>query len=186
MVEQYLMHPAGVGHGDIKPNNFLISKSLDGILSCIMIDFGSSVIRGERRFPTRNDLWSPLELDSMSHLVGFDEIKQADLFAYGLLALHLLIPHETLLKFGLWLLRDPEVSVAKWNEQVGLIKQLKTEDPYSDLSLASKASRSVNESNLSALARSVLLEIIEKTLRPLHGERTLPWHRVKSMVERYL
>ena len=140
-----------------------------------MNDFGSSICDGETRLPSTNGPWSPPELSTLSRSTGFDKLEQADLFAFGLLSLHILLPPEKLQDFGLWLLQHFGVPAIDWNMQTCLGKRLSVGNTHSDSSLPARACLSIGASDISSQTKSMLVKIVEMTLQPLNGERKMPW-----------
>ncbi|KAK6342953.1 hypothetical protein TWF718_008331 [Orbilia javanica] len=90
----HLMHTCNAIHGDMKPENVLISKDLDGKYSAQVTDFGYSTIFANDNNEAGISLpqswpWTAPEIKP-GVLVTLDQAKAADIFSYGLLCFWLL------------------------------------------------------------------------------------------------
>ncbi|KAL6690371.1 hypothetical protein J3F84DRAFT_389935 [Trichoderma pleuroticola] len=96
-----LMHSCHAIHGDLKPDNILIFKDVEGEYSAKVADFGYSTLFAqdidvaEVVLPTSWP-WTAPEIEDCS-TVTFEQAKQADLFSFGLICLwtlsHDVLPH---------------------------------------------------------------------------------------------
>jgi len=171
----------GVAHGDIKPNNFLVEQQDDEI-NCRLIDFGSCVINGQHRFPTWNPPWNPPELGigGVSHAVGFEQLSQADLFALGLLCVHILLPLECLRDAGICCLREDQ-SDEQWEQIILRLQALSfdTKSPgYESDLLGSRLVQTISQADMDEERKAFLEGIVRNTVCLSSGGRTMPWDEV--------
>jgi serine/threonine protein kinase len=161
---------AGVGHGDIKPDNILLEEDQKGEICCRVVDFGSCVIQGQERVPEGTRPWNApqLEIGQQRHVRG-EDIISSDLYSLGLLISHVLIPKVDLVKADLFLLQPTRAVM-------GTLKALQKEDSLGRtlLSLA-------DASNISSPNCNILEMIISSTLRGDPSLRVLDWSLVLAL-----
>ena len=173
----------GVAHGDIKPSNFLIEQH-EGEINCLLIDFGSCVIRGQDRFPTWNPPWNPPELggDFVSHTLGFERLSQADLYALGLLCVHILLSLDSLRNAGLCFLREGQ-SDEEWEMTISQLEGAKSlpddKSPESGPGLLGpRILKLVSQAGVDEERKVLLESIVRGTICSPPGRRTMPWSEV--------
>ena len=89
----------------MKPENILLDEDDEGNICSQVADFGSSAIRGQLRIPEGTPLWNAPELQiGHRHYVSAEDIISSDLYSFGLLAAHVLVPKADLAKIDLFLL----------------------------------------------------------------------------------
>ncbi|CAG8950088.1 hypothetical protein HYFRA_00008322 [Hymenoscyphus fraxineus] len=175
-----ILHACGITHGDIKPDNLLINEAERGEVKCFLTDFGSSSIRGQKRFPTMSEPWNAPELESAHQVLEFDELVQTDIFSFGLVCIHLLLPLEELKSANLCLLRSPGWQDNEWKQFINRVKGLKRGD--SGDNLASLLLDITEKSKQSTDAKELLHTLVKTTISPQPGKRSIPW----TLIEQYL
>ena len=151
--------------------------------SCCWIESKARAREGafqeERRLPTTREPWNPPDLYSLSGPVGFDELAQIDIYSFGLVSLHVILPQEVLEELGLYFLRPFTKLGTDRREFIRQAKLLKRRDTPSEDSLV------VTICELSADLKSIRVSIVLKTLHPSPGNRSMPWEQFFPVVERY-
>jgi serine/threonine protein kinase len=169
-----------VAHGDIKPNNFLVTLDVDDY-GCIMADFGSCVVRGQDRVPTLSPPWNAPELHGSSRSLGFEELCQTDLFSLGLVCIHLLIPSSLLKDEGLWFVRQQQ-SDSEWAEFIDLTNRVKQPETIAT-SLVGKLKLLVfSQCEIPENHKSLLANLMENVMLPPNGQRSMPWDDIFRLV----
>lgn len=174
----------GIAHGDLKPENILIEKSDAGEIKSFLIDFGSSVIRGQIRLPTTDEPWSAPELDCQPRSLGFDEIAQTDLFSCGLVFIHLLLPLQMLESQDLCLVRQIGQTDDQWAGIINRVYNMKRTDAGKTLGVLMM--EMVNNSEISEDRRDLLRAVISSMICPNFGERSLPWDDILPHIGEFL
>jgi serine/threonine protein kinase len=166
---------SGIGHGDIKPDNILVEEDADGNLRALLTDFGAAIILGQERQPFGTKLWNAPELriGKLNHAFA-EDIMAADLYSFGLLAAHILIPNDELTRADIFLIQPKEhtsqvLSVLKKEER--LIETL------TDIARAS----GIPQNN-----QILLRTILESTLLMNTSDRTLPLDQISYLIHDYL
>jgi len=162
----------GVAHGDIKPGNILIDKGGDKI-SCRLIDFGSCVVSGQERVPTRSPPWNAPELHRSAgpdSQLGFKQLSKADLFSLGLVCLHILIPLEQLDAAGLNFVRGRAKSDDEWATIVSGLERAKSDTCSFGKRMIALAERVAGSND----GKRFLAALIEGAILPPHNERMIP------------
>ncbi|KAI8721441.1 Serine/threonine protein kinase [Fusarium sp. LHS14.1] len=180
----FLLHHCGVAHGDIKPDNFVIDQDEDEN-NCKLIDFGSCVIKGQNRQPTSNAPWNPPELaDNFTQgFVNFEALSQADLFSLGLVLVHILLPTHALRSAKASFLRE-ELSDQGWERIVLELEQSKSQS--SEISLASRLDHAISKAEIPVEQKAVLSCIVQRTVLPLTGSRSMPWNEIFDLAKDYV
>jgi serine/threonine protein kinase len=173
-----------VSHGDIKPENFLVEESDENELNCLLIDFGSSTIQGQSRLPTINEPWNAVELENVSRSLSSDELAQTDIFSFGLVCLHILLPLESLENANLCLIRRPTHRDDDWAMFLRNLKRIK--DLKTGQTLSARLIDVIEKSNVSIHLKSLLNIIVVSTIQPEPGQRTVPWAAILPHIEEYL
>ncbi|CAG8977220.1 hypothetical protein HYALB_00007916 [Hymenoscyphus albidus] len=163
-----ILHACGITHGDIKPDNFLINEAERGQVKCFLTDFGSSSIRGQKRFPTMSEPWNAPELENAHQVLRFDELVQTDIFSFGLVCIHLLLPLEEPKSASLCLLRSPGWQDNEWKQFINKVKGIKRGD--SGDSLASLLLNITEKSKQSTDAKELLQTLVKTTISPQPGK----------------
>ncbi|KAH8726575.1 kinase-like domain-containing protein [Phaeosphaeriaceae sp. PMI808] len=180
----HLLHGCGVAHGDIKPENILVEQSEEGILNCLLTDFGSSVVQGQKRLPTSSEPWSAPELQTSSDPVGFEFLRQADLFSFGLVCMLILIPLRDLERANLCFIRHPDHTENQWAQLRNDWKVKKSKAGQE--ALQGTILSLVESVNISAKRKGPLKTIIKATLQPQPGNRQMPWTEMLPHIKEYL
>ena len=168
-----------MAHGDIKPENFLVNLDVD-VYGCIMTDFGSCVVRGQDRVPTLSPPWNAPELNRSSRSLGFEQLRQTDLFSLGLVCIHLLIPSSLLKDEGLWFVRQQQ-SDSEWAEFIDLTNRLKQPETIGT-ALVRKLTSLLSRCEIPEYHKSLLANLIENVLLPPNGQRSIPWGSIFRLV----
>lgn len=109
---------------------------------------------------------------------------QVDLYTFGLLSLHILLPLELLISANLCLIQTKEQSANDWAQFVGEMKEKKSSNAGNDF--ATRITALIAEADLKPTTKSILKKIVEKTIRPMDGKRALPWDYLLPYIETYL
>lgn len=156
----------------------------EGELNCMLNDFGSSTIRGQRRLPTLNEPWNAPELDTITGGLGFEELAQSDLFAFGLIAIHILMPLEDLEKFGLRLIRRPDEADDGWRQITNAIRRAKLSRDKD--SLIARVLALIEAAEISTEWQNFIRKVVVATIQPPAGRRCIPWREILPFIEEYL
>ncbi|KAF5622313.1 serine threonine kinase [Fusarium sp. NRRL 52700] len=172
----FTLHQHGVAHGDIKPENFVVDQEGEEE-TCQLIDFGSCVIKEQKRYPTSSPPWNPPELGRTATppLVGFDFISQADLFSLALVLVHILVPFELLRSSKALFLRTCATD-QEW-EQTCLDLDQAQQQGSSSL-LVSRLIQAIQKGKLSDEEKSVLCNMVNSAILPPNGGRWIPWQEI--------
>jgi hypothetical protein len=162
----------------------LIDESDDGEINCLLIDFGSSTIRGQSRLPTLNEPWNAIELENSVRSFSFAELVQTDIFSFGLICLHLLLPIQLLESAGLCLLQRPTQTDHHWTTFLNQVKTAKQVKVGQTLSV--RLLNLIEKSDVSIQAKALLQSIVTSTIQPEPGQRTLPWADIFPHIQNYL
>ncbi|KAI9657159.1 MAG: hypothetical protein M1821_003326 [Bathelium mastoideum] len=171
-------------HGDIKPENILIQSSESGEVNCLLIDFGSSTIRGQTRLLTASEPWSAPELQDAVGYTGFEKLAQIDLFSCALTLVHLLVPLQDLADAEICLIRRGEQTDEDWARFLREIRNLKLIDgeqtPRTFVALILEV---VDRTAMTNDARNLLQKLVCSLIAPKPGDRRLPWPEVVPFIE---
>jgi hypothetical protein len=140
-------------------------------LQCALIDFGSSVIRGQTRVPTTDEPWSAPELTGHVESLGYDELAQTDLFSCGLTMIHVLVPIRDLRRKGLCFVRQVDQNDAEWGSIISKVRGMKALD--CGVSLATAFKEAVKDATIGDVERSLLRVIISSMIAPGPGKRSM-------------
>lgn len=180
----YVLHSCGVAHGDIKTENIVIEVTEDNQINLLLIDFGSSVISGQTRLPTRSEPWNAPELENASSHLNYEELAQTDLYSFGLVCLHLLLPVESLVGAGLCLIRSQDQTDDQWAKELGQKRLAKASEGRD--SLTTGVLGVLELSDVSQDRRTLLRKIFDATIQPPPGRRRLPWEDILPYIQQYL
>ncbi|KAF5699740.1 serine threonine kinase [Fusarium globosum] len=163
-------------HYDIKPENFVVDQQGDEE-TCQLIDFGSCVIKEQKRFPTSSPPWNPPELanTAIPTLTGFEFISQADLFSLALVLIHILVPSGSLRSSKALFLRIYATD-QEWEQTCLELDQAKQQDSPS--SLVFRFSQAIQNANLPDNEKAVLCNIVNSAILPPNGSRWMPWQEI--------
>nr|RBQ88726.1 hypothetical protein FVER53263_06541 [Fusarium verticillioides] len=169
------LHRHGVAHGDIKPENFVVDQQGEEE-TCQLMDFGSCVIKEQKRYPTSSPPWNPPELGRTAtpRLAGFDFISQADLFSLALVLIHILVPSELLRASKALFLRTCATD-HEW-EQTCL--NLDQAQQGSSSPLVSRLIQAIQNASLSHEENTVLCKMANSAILPPNGSRWMPWQEI--------
>lgn len=156
----------------------------EGELNCMLNDFGSSTIRGQKRLPTLNEPWNAPELDIISGALGFEDLAQTDMFAFGLIAIHILMPLEELEKIGLCLIRRPDETDDGWRQTTKAIRTAKLSTDKD--SLTQRVLRMIEAPGISTEWQNLIRKVIVATIQPSVGQRCIPWPEILPSIDEYL
>lgn len=176
------MNSAGIAHGDIKPQNFLIEQFEDQ-LNCRLIDFGSSAIQGQKRLPTKSAPWNSPELDHAQELTT-DSLILSDTYSFGLLCVHIILPVNDLAKANILFLRSPEQTDSQWAEYLSAMVGKKRKD--SGDTLAVDILKAIDESRIPANQKLLIQEIVNKTIHPRPDCRYFPWDGILPYIQKFI
>lgn len=168
-----------MAHGDIKLRNVLIEQR-DGKVNCILIDFGSSIIRGQERLPTLCVPWNAPELSKVSHNLGFDDILRADLFSLALLCVHVLLPLDSLRDAGLCFIRGQQRN-DEWLDFIYKLEQAKNLNT-ADNSLASRILSVASQVDIPEEHKLIVESIVGSAILPSSADRAMPWDDIFSLL----
>lgn len=153
-------------------------------INCMLIDFGSSVIRGQIRLPTTDEPWSAPELDGQVGSLGYEEIAQTDIFACGLVLVHLLLPLDALQRKDLCLVRQPGRTDEQWTDLIGKIVHMKRSD--GGKTLGARILEVVESCSISEERKGILRDVVTSMICARVGERSLPWGNILPHIEIFL
>ena len=162
----------------------MIKVTEDNQINLLLIDFGSSIISGQTRLPTRSEPWNAPELENASSHLNYEELAQTDLYSFGLVCLHLLLPVESLVGAGLCLIRSQDQTDDQWAKELGQKRLIKTSEGQD--SLATKVLGVLELSDVSQDQRTLLRKIFDATIQPPPGRRKLPWEDILPYIQQYL
>ncbi|KAL8703348.1 MAG: hypothetical protein Q9201_003460 [Fulgogasparrea decipioides] len=180
----FVLHSCGITHGDLKTDNVLVQASEDDEVNPILIDFGSSAISGQTRLPTKSEPWNAPEIEVTTTNLDHTELVQLDLYSFGLLCLHLLLPLECLVSANLCLIRTKEQTDDDWARLVSQMRQKKAFRDGEDFCM--QIYNMVECVDMSLERKRLVKKIVETTIQPLQGKRTLPWDQFLPHIGRYL
>ncbi|KAG9498388.1 hypothetical protein J7337_009193 [Fusarium musae] len=166
----------GVAHGDIKPENFVVDQQGEEE-TCQLIDFGSCVIKEQKRYPTSSPPWNPPELGRTAtpRLAGFDFISQADLFSLALVLVHILVPSELLRASKALFLRICATD-SEWEQTCLDLDQAQQQGSCSPLTF--RLVEAIHNADLSHKEKDVLCNIVNSAILPPNGSRRIPWQGI--------
>lgn len=168
----------------MKTDNILIHSSDTDEIRPILIDFGSSAIATQSRLPTRSDPWSPPEIENASANLDHSELVQIDLYTFGLLSLHILLPLASLISADVCLIQTIEKSADDWTRFVAEMKEKKSSNAGADFAM--RIANLIADADLKPATKSILQKIVETTIQPICGNRILPWDYLLPYIETYL
>jgi len=177
---------AGIAHGDITPDHFLVQQSENGELNCILIDFGFSAIRGQMRLPTVNEPWNAPELspDKIHNSLDFNALSQTDIFSLGLVSLHILLPRSILERAGLFLIRKSTQDDNEWTNFVRHVETAKLVQAKSFLD--EPLFDAIEGITIPVQQKEIIQKIVAASITPLAGNRTIPWTDIWNFVGEHL
>lgn len=161
-----------------------MQASKEDEISPILIDFGSSAISGQTRLPTKSEPWNAPEVEVTTRNLSYTELVQLDLYSFGLLCLHLLLPLECLVSANLCLIRTKGQTDNDWAQLVSQMRQKKASRDGEDF--CKQIFNMIECVDTSLERKNLLKKIVETTIQPLQGERTLPWDQLLPHIEKYL
>lgn len=150
----------------------------------MLIDFGSSVIRGQMRLPTTDEPWSAPELNGQVASLGYEEIAQTDIFTCGLVLVHLLLPLDTLQRKDLCLVRQFGQTDEQWTDLIGNIMHMKHSD--GGKTLGARILEVVDVCSISEERKGILRNVVISMICARAGERSLPWDKILPYIEMFL
>lgn len=150
----------------------------------LLIDFGSSAISGQTRTPTKSEPWNAPELEATMRNLDHDELVQIDLYSFGLVCLHLLLPLESLASAKLCLIRTQRQTDDQWAQFLSQMRHKKAFEDGEDL--AFQILDAIESADASQDQKYVLKKIVESTIQPPAGKRTLPWHQLLPYIQKHL
>lgn len=150
----------------------------------MLIDFGSSVIRGQIRLPTTDEPWSAPELNGHVESRGYEEVAQTDIFACGLVLVHLLLPLDALQRKDLCLVRQPGQTDEQWTDLIGKIVRMKRSD--GGKTLGARIMEVVEICSNSEERKGIIRDVVTSMICARAGERSLPWGKILPHIEMFL
>jgi serine/threonine protein kinase len=174
----------GVAHGDIKTDNMVIEMTEQKDINLLLIDFGSSVITGQVRLPTRSEPWNAPELGDTSKHLSYEELAQTDLYSFGLVCSHLLLPAENLVEAGIYFIRSQEQTDDQWAQALGRIRHLKSTEGQNGL--AARLLGALKASSIPWDQKTLLGTIFDATILSPEGRRKLPWEDILPYISQHL
>ena len=150
----------------------------------MLIDFGSSVIRGQIRLPTTDEPWSAPELNGQAASLGYEEIAQTDIFSCGLVLVHLLLPLDALQRKNLCLIRQPGQTDEQWTDLIGTMMHMKRSD--GGKTLGARILEVVEMCGISKERKEILRDVVTSMICARAGERSLPWGEILPHIEIFL
>jgi serine/threonine protein kinase len=173
----------GVAHGDIKPENVLIEESEQGEFNCRVIDFGSCAIRGQKRLPTKSPPWNAPELDDAQEFTS-DNLILSDIYSFGLLCVHIILPLDELANANVFLIRRPGQTDDQWRHFLSIMAGKKRKD--SGDTLASEILGVIEKSDIPTNQKLLLRMIVNETIKSQSDYRTFPWSRMLPHIDKFL
>jgi serine/threonine protein kinase len=173
----------GVAHGDIKPENFLIEESERGEFNCRMIDFGSCAIRGQKRLPTKSPPWNAPELDDAQEFTS-DNLILSDIYSFGLLCVHIILPLDELANANAFLIRRPRQTDDQWQHFLSAMVGKKSKDSGDTLAL--EILNVIEKSDIPTNQKLLLRKIVNETIKSRSDYRTFPWSEMRPHIEEFL
>jgi hypothetical protein len=134
--------------------------------------------------PTLNEPWNAIELENSVRSFGFEELVQTDIFSFGLICFHLLLPIELLESADLCLLQQSTQTDHHWTTFLNQMKTAKHVKVGQTLSV--RLLNLIEKSNVSIQVKALLQSIVTSTIQPEPGQRTLPWTDILPFIEKYL
>ncbi|EXM26152.1 hypothetical protein V3481_014046 [Fusarium oxysporum f. sp. vasinfectum] len=170
------LHHYGVAHGDIKPENFVVNQQGEEE-TCQLIDFGSCVIKEQKRYPTSSPPWNPPELrrTATPPLADFEFTSQADLFSLALVLIHILVPSEPLRSSKAFFLRTYATD-QEWEQTCLDLDQAQQQGSSSSLEF--RLVQAIQNANVSHEEKTVLCNIMNSAILPPNGSRWMPWPEI--------
>lgn len=168
----------------MKTDNILLQISEENELNLLLIDFGSSAISGQSRVPTKSEPWNAPELETTARSLSHDELVQLDLYSFGLVCLHLLLPLKSLAKAELCLIQRPGQTIDQWTQFLGDIRHKKIFQAGKDFVF--QVLDAVESADASQEQKCLLKITVEATMQPPSGKRSLPWSQILPYIEKYL
>jgi serine/threonine protein kinase len=172
----------GVAHADIKPQNFLVEEC-ENEFNCRLIDFGSCSIRGQKRLPTKSAPWNAPELEYAQELTT-DDLIQSDIYSFGLLCVHIMIPLQDLIKANVLFLRHSEQTDDQWGQFLSAMVGRKRKDGQD--SLASHILEAIEGTQIATAQRLLIQEIVKKTIHTQSDRRVFLWAEMLPHIEKFL
>jgi hypothetical protein len=151
--------------------------------NCLLIDFGSCSIQGQKRMPFKSTPWNAPELEHCQELTT-DSLILSDIYSFGLLCIHILLPLQDLMKANALFLRQPEQTDAEWSQFLSatfLRKQKDTGD-----SLALDILKTAEESSIPPTHKFLIREIVNSTIQTQPDHRKLPWAEILPYIEPFI
>ena len=145
--------------------------------TCQLIDFGSCVIKEQKRYPTSSPPWNPPELRSTTTptLAGFEFVSQADLFSLALVLIHILVPSRSLRSSKAFFLRTLATD-SEWEQTCLDLDQ--AQQKGSSSSLTFRLVQAIQKAGLSHEEKAVLCNIVNSAILPPNGSRRMPWREI--------
>ena len=168
----------------MKTDNVLVNKTQNNQLSPKLIDFGSSAISGQSRNPTKSEPWNAPELEVLTKSLGHDELIQNDLYSFGLVCLHLLLPIETLVSAKLCLIQTQDQSDDQWAQFLRQMRHRKALRGGDDLVI--DILETIESADVEEDRKCLLKNVVEATVKPPPGKRTLPWPQILPYIHMFL
>ncbi|KAF3002326.1 hypothetical protein E8E14_005652 [Neopestalotiopsis sp. 37M] len=177
------LHSCGVACGDVKPQNMLVRTKPSQLIACELIDFGSSVINGQQLMPVVSEPWEAPELSKRSGVswMGFEDMVQTDLYSYGLVCVHLLVPLNQLRDAGITLIREQDQKIDDWERHIAEVRRKKILDDEA-LKFGNFLHRTLSEMDLPDSVHRMVSIIVENTILPEPGHRRLPHVDLEAFV----
>lgn len=150
----------------------------------MLIDFGSSAIGGQTRIPTKSEPWNAPELEFSTREFDCNELVQTDLYSFGLVCLHILLPLKDLNNSNLCLIRTQEQTDDQWTEFVSQTRNQKM--LHHGEGFVCQILGIIESSNASPDEKNLLKKVVETTIEPPPGKRKLPWYDFLPHIQIYL
>ena len=150
----------------------------------LLIDFGSSAISGQTRVPTKSEPWNAPELETTGRSLAHDDLVQMDLYSFGLVCLHLLLPLASLADANLSLIQAHWQTTDEWTQFLREVRHRKVSQSGEDF--VAQIVDAIASADASQEQKSLLEIIVNSTLRPPSGERSLPWTQILPHIEKHL
>jgi len=145
--------------------------------TCQLIDFGSCVIKEQKRYPTSSPPWNPPELGRTATppLADFEFTSQADLFSLALVLIHILVPSEPLRSSKAFFLRTYATD-QEWEQTCLDLDQAQQQGSSSSLEF--RLVQAIQNANVSHEEKTVLCNIMNSAILPPNGSRWMPWQEI--------